>query len=170
MVNGVDVSVGTYGVVQRVGKSNNGRVVYQIFDSSGEPAGRISLPQNQVDTFERTYNQIIDSAREINEYVNTHSSPVDIKNRKRNSVISILGCGIVGGAIPIFLTRNSTVLKQILATAIGVFAGLITGLAMALEINTPKGSYKFSKAKHKLLDLDIRVVKDTSENSLIKNK
>lgn len=169
MVNGVDVSVGTYGVVQRVGKLNNGRVVYQILDSGGEPAGRVSLPQNQVDTFERTYNQIIESANEINTYVNTHSTAEDHKKRKRLSAISILGCGIAGGAIPIFWTKNSSALKQIFATAIGVLAGLITGLAIALEINTPKGSYKFSKAKHRLLDLDIRVVKDPSGNSLIKN-
>lgn len=170
MVNGVDVSVGTYGVVQRVGKLNNGRVVYQILDSGGEPAGRVSLPQNQVDTFERTYSQIIESANEINEYVSTHSSAEDYNNRKRLSAISILGCGVVGGAIPIFWTKNSSALKQIFATAVGVLAGLITGLAIALEINTPKGSYKFSKAKHRLLDLDIRVVKEPSTDNLTLSK
>jgi hypothetical protein len=68
------------------------------------------------------------------------------------------------------LTRNSSVLKQIFSTALGVLVGLVSGLALSLELNTPKGSYEFSRAKHRLLDLDIRVVKEPAADNLISNK
>lgn len=167
-VNSIDVANASYGNVSRMGRLNNGRMAYRVIDSKGESAGVVSVPEEQVDRFEYSYKRIINSAKEIDNYVNTHSTPEDIKRRKRLSVISLAGGGILGGAIPLFLTRNSSVLKQIFSTALGLFTGLMAGLALSLKLNTPKGSYEFSQAKEAILDLDIRLEKEENKNKILK--
>ena len=58
-------SLGNYGTINRVGSTNNGRVVYEIKDGTGTAAGKISVAQTQCDIFERSYNEMMAAAPEM---------------------------------------------------------------------------------------------------------
>ena len=55
----------SYGNILRAGNLPNGRVLYNVIDSDGNQAGKLSIPVQQVDAFESSYKQILDSAPKI---------------------------------------------------------------------------------------------------------
>ena len=148
MVNSVNLgefNPNVYGCIKKTGLSNGDRVLYSVFDSAGNETEKLSVPKNQVDKFEKSYTTILETAPQIKEYVRTHSSNKDIKKRKYLSA---------------FVLANESSLKQVLATGFGIFTGLTAGLLASLNIMTPPGTYKFTRAKQELKLLDIRTIKD----------
>ena len=163
MVNGLSGNLrpSSYGNVLRAGNLPNGRVMYNVIDSEGNKAGKLSLPAQQVDVFEASYKQILDSAPKIQAYVKANSSEESI-NRRRNMARGIVATsGIVGAAIPLMILKKSTsVTKKILGAVAGIVTGLSAGFIASLGVTTPPGSLEFAKATRTLSTLDIQPVID----------
>ena len=89
-----------FGVINRIGTTNNGRVIYQVVDKSGKIAGKMSVAQRDCDTFERSYSQIMRAAPKMQAYMqNTPperkpagSSDMDIGRLFRRSFFDIFLC------------------------------------------------------------------------------
>lgn len=159
MVNGITgFKQNSYGNIQRMGSTENGRAIYRVIDSDGKEAGRLSVAGPDTDKFESAYRDIMDAAPKIQKYVTENSSEADIKKR-RNLSRAIVGVGgFLGAAIPIALTRKASTLNQIIATVAGVVAGLSAGFATSLSVTTPPGTYKFAKASRTFAKLDIQPI------------
>ncbi len=154
---GGQTSANPYGNIQKIGKLNNGRVVYRVVDSKGGEAGKLTVPQNSADTFERAYCDIMEAAPKIQKYVAEHSTDEDLKKRKKKSNIIIAAGAALGASIPIFLTRNSNkTWKQIVATIPGILAGIAGGFAASMYFTAPPGTMKFANASKTISKLDIQ--------------
>ena len=161
MVNGINNS---YGNIQRVGMTQNGRAVYRVIDSNGDEAGKLSVPNANAGQFEKAYKDIMESAPKIQKFAAENSSEQDIKKRRTLSRIIVGTGGLIGAVIPVAITRKSSTLKQILATVAGIVAGLSAGFAASFAATTPPGKFKFIKATRTFSKLDIQPVYNT-ENS-----
>lgn len=150
----------SYGNIQRMGSTENGRAIYRVIDSDGNEAGRLSVAGTDTDKFESAYRDIMDAAPKIQKYVTENSSEADIKKRRNISRAIVGAGGFIGAAIPIALTRKASTLKQILATVTGVVAGLSAGFATSLAVTTPPGTYKFAKASRTFAKLDIQPISE----------
>lgn len=147
-----------YGSIQKIGTTENGRVVYQVIDGNGKEAGKMSIAGKDCDVFEKSYRDIMESAPKIQKYAQTHSSPADIEKRKKISKWLVWTGAILGAGIPIYLTRKSTTGKQLFATAAGIIAGLTGGFALSIKATTPPGTMKFTKAAKNISKLDIQPI------------
>ena len=123
-ISGGNLENYSYGSIRRVGMQQNGRMLYSVIDSSGKEASRLTVPNSEVDMFEKSYNDIISTAPKIRKYVDEHSTEKDIKIRKTKSTLSVLTGGILGAAVPIFLTRNKSTSTQIVSTVAGIVTGI----------------------------------------------
>jgi len=163
MVNDLteNLRLNSYGNITRAGNLSNGRVMYNVIDSDGNRAGNLSVPQNQVDTFETSYKQILESAHKIHAYVKENSSEEAIKKRRNLSRATVAASGIIGAISPLIVLRKSTsITKKILGTVAGIITGLSIGFAASLGITTPPGAVQFAKATRTLAKLDIQPVLD----------
>ena len=151
----------SYGNVLRAGSLPNGRALYNVIDSEGNKAGKLSIPVDEVDTFEASYKEILDTAPKIQAYVNANSSEEAIKKR-RNIARGIVGAsGVIGAAIPMIILRKSTSMtKKILGAVAGIVVGLSAGFISSLSVTTPPGSLDFARATRTLSKLDIQPVLD----------
>ena len=159
MVNGVsNVSLqhNPYGSIRKIGSNGNGRVLYNVFDSNGKAAGKLSVPNSEIDSFENAYNDIMDSAPKIKKYVSENSSVDDVRRRKAKSQAIVTLGGVTGACIPLFFTSNKSAIKKILAMGAGIFVGLASGFAAAFVSSLPPGTWKFERASNTLSKLDIK--------------
>ncbi len=156
MINSLSFRESSFGNIQKIGLTQNGRTVYRIIDSKGEEAGRLSLPQNEVDTFESAYRDIMDTAPRIQKYALENSSEEDIKRRRNLSRTIVCTGGAIGGITPLLLTKNLSPIKRILTTVAGIIAGISGGFAASIAATAPPGSYKFAKASNTFSKLDIQ--------------
>jgi hypothetical protein len=163
MVNNLsgNLKPSSYGNILRAGNLPNGRVMYNVIDSEGKKAGKLSVPLEEVDTFEASYKQILDTAPKIQAYVKANSSQSAIERRRRLGRSVIAGCGIAGFAIPMVILRKSaSITKKILGAVAGIVAGLSAGFIASLGVTTPPGSFEFARARRTLSTLDIQPVLD----------
>lgn len=161
MVNGVsslDLQHNPYGNIKRGGRLGNGRVLYQVTDSEGKPAGKLSVPEKQVDVFEKSYNDIMTVAPKIQQYVRENSSDEDRRLRRIKSQATVTIGGAFGALIPLMLTWKKPPIHKILATGVGIVTGLATGFITAFVASLPPGTFKFEKAAQTLANLDIQPV------------
>lgn len=158
MVQNINMqNTNAYGSIDKIGKTNNGRVVYQITDSNGNIAGKMSIPEKDCDTFEKSYNSIIESAPKLQAYAQT-TTPEDMKKKQKRIGWTIgIGSGI-GGFIGIYLSRNMKTWKQILTTLAGTVAGFLTSSYVAGKTMTPPGARELSQATNALSKIDIQPV------------
>ncbi len=162
MVNGINNILPTspFGSVQRLGFSENGRVLYNVVDSNGKSAGKLTVPFNEADTFENAYNDILESAPKIQEYVTTHSKEDTLSKRKAVSQALITTGGVIGFGLPVMFSKSKSALKNILMTGTGVIIGVLSGFVAAYVTTLPPGTIQFAKASRKIGKLDIQSVKD----------
>ncbi len=155
----------TYGNIQQIGTTPDGRTIYRVIDSQGEESGKLSVPNNQVDKFESAYKDVMESAPQIQKYVIENSSEKDIKRRRNLSRAIVATGGVIGAAIPIALTQNISRVKSILATVTGIIVGISAGFAASLAATTPPGTYKFAKATRTFSKLDIQPIPEEPRNT-----
>ncbi len=163
MVNAISGNIrpNSYGNILRAGNLPNGRVLYNVIDSEGNKAGKLSVPFEQVDTFEESYKQILDSAPKIQAFVKANSSEEAITKRRNLGRGIVATSGIAGAVLPIVLLRKSTsITKKILGVVAGIVAGLSAGFAASLGVTSPPGSIQFALASRNLSRLDIQPVLD----------
>lgn len=149
-------SVNQFGTINRVGNTPDGRVVYSVTDGEGREAGKMSVAAKDCDVFEKSYHDVIESAPKIQKFVQTHSSPEDIKKRKNTSRWITGICAAIGAGVPIYLTRKASTVKQVLATVVGLVAGVTSGFGLSFAVTTPPGTMKFSKATRNMSKIDIQ--------------
>ena len=151
----------SYGNILRTGNLPNGRVLYSVIDSEGKKAGKLSVPKEEVDTFETSYKQILDTAPRIQAFVKANSSEEAISRRKNIGRGIVVSSGVIGAGIPLYLLRKSTsVTKKILGLVAGIVTGLSVGFIASLGITAPPGSIEFARASRNLSTLDIQPVFD----------
>ena len=161
MVSGISENSHPYGNIYRTSIVKNGRTVYRVVDSQGNDAGKFSIPNEERDTFEKAYNDMMTTAPKIKAYVSNNSSPEDIKQRKNIFKGVVSAGGFLGAIIPLYLLRNSpSATKQILGAVAGIVGGLTLGFGTAMYVNTPPGAFKFESATHTISNIDIKPVED----------
>lgn len=163
MVNSfsVDIKQNPYGNIRRISSLPNGRVLYSVIDSEGKQAGKLTLPQEEVDSFESSYKEILETAPKIRAYVSANSSENAIKKRRNMARLIIGASGLVGAGIPLIVLRKSTSMtKKILGAVAGIVTGLSAGFIASLGVTTPPGSLEFAQATRNLAKLDIQPVLD----------
>ena len=148
----------SYGNIQKIGMTPNGRTVYRVIDSNGEETGKLSVPQTESDKFESAYKDIMDTAPKIQKFVIENSSEEDIKKRRTLSRVIVGTGGIIGATIPIACIKNLSTAKRVLSTVAGIIAGISAGFAASLAATTPPGTYKIAKANRTFSKLDIQPV------------
>ena len=159
MVNSVSAS-NHYGSIQRFSVTPDNRVIYRVIDSGGKDAGMFSVAQNDVDTFEKAYTDIMRTAPKIQEYVAKNSKPEDLQRRRTLSRIITGTGGFIGGAAPLLFSKKAGTSKKIVSSIFGILAGLMAGFASALAVTTPPGAFKFAKATRNLSQIDIQKIED----------
>ena len=46
-------NIGAYGTINKIGTTENGRVVYKVIDGNGQESGKMSIPQKDCDVCEK---------------------------------------------------------------------------------------------------------------------
>ncbi len=159
VINNYQNPYGTYGTIQKIGISPNGRAIYRTIDSTGKVGGQLSLPDIDSKKFEKSFNDIVEVSPKIQEFSLKHSSEADIKKRRNMSKIMTAAGGIAGFAIPLFLTRKSpSTIKKIISSVLGSVIGLAVGGVASFALTTPPGTFKFLRAIRTISKLDIQVL------------
>lgn len=151
-----------YGSINRVGRTNDGRVVYQVVDAEGKEAAKMSVAQRDSDTFEKSYKTIMDSAPKMQKYAET-TSPEEMKKKQSQAKWIIAGCGLLGGIFPLLKSKGNGfwgAMKQLGLTLLGTGAGLVGGIYIAGKMVTPPGVAEFTKATQTISKLDIQPIQE----------
>lgn len=149
-----------YGSINRVGTTDNGRVIYQVTDGAGKIAGNLSVAQKDCDIFEKSYKDIMEATPKLQNYVQT-TPPQKMEKMQKLSKWIIAGGALIGGLIPAIKVKGEGVpgaIKQIFATLLGTGVGLGLGIGVATKTCTPPGSVQFTKATQQLSKIDIQPV------------
>ena len=147
-----------FGSITPKGQSPDGRVIYSVRDPEGKEATKLSVSPYDVDTFEKSYNDMMDAVPKLQAYSEKAVSP-DFQKQKNKQANWARGIGTaIGSAIPIILTRNKKTWVQILATIPGLVAGFVGGSIAGRFILTPPGAIKFAKATQNLQKIDMKPV------------
>lgn len=153
-------SANNYGSINRIGTTENGRIVYQVTDGSGQVAGKLSVAQKDCDTFEKSYKDMMEAAPKLQKYVQT-TPPEKMEKKQRLSKWIIAGSALICGLLPAIKVKGEGVpgaIKQIFATLLGTGVGLGIGIGVATKTCTPPGSVQFTKASQNLSKIDIQPV------------
>ena len=71
-----------FGGISRIGMTDNGRVIYQVVDGTGQKALKMSVAQKDSDTFERSYNTIMTTGPKLQQYMqNTPPEKIQKKTK-----------------------------------------------------------------------------------------
>ena len=151
------LQISPYGNIYKLGPALDGRVLYDVIDSDGKKAGKLSVRNEDTDTFERAYDDILESASKIRQYTLENSSENDKKQRKRLSRGIITACGGMGAIIPLLLTsKNSSMAKRVIALVAGMVTGLSAGFITSFIATLPPETFRFIKAERQVSKLDIK--------------
>lgn len=148
-----------YGSIDRVGMTQDGRVVYKVTDGNGEIAGGLSVAQKDCDMFERSYRDVMEAAPKLEQYMKTHTEE-DMKRQQKRGRWIIGGSALIGGLIPAltshFITQKTV--WQALMTLAGTVAGLFVGIKVGTKAMTPPGAEQMTRATQTLSKLDIQQI------------
>ena len=168
MVNSMNVN-NSYGNIQRLGSGPDNRTVYRVIDASGKEAGKLSVANNDVDKFEKSYSDLMSTAPKIQEYAVAHSSPEDIKKRQNLSKILVGTGALIGGIAPFLFMKKSGTGKKILTSIAGFVAGISGGFLAATKMTSPPGAFKFARATRNLSKIDIMPVMENNKQQQMPN-
>lgn len=149
-----------YGSINRVGTSSDGRGIYQVLNGDGKVAGGLSVAAKDCDTFERSYNKMIEAAPKMEKYMQTHSEE-DIKKLQKKGKWMVGGGALIGGLIPLFFSHKVTEKLgwQILMTVGGTILGLFAGAKIGAKVMTPPGAKDMTEATQTISKLDIQPIR-----------
>ena len=151
-----------YGAVNRIGMTNNGRVVYQVIDGAGHETIKMSVNPRDCDKFEKSYRDIMESAPKLQRYAQT-TTPEQMQKKQKAAKWIVGGCGLLGGIWPLLKTSGNGfwgAMKQLGLTLLGTGVGLVGGLFIASKMVTPPGAMQFSKATQTISKLDIQPIEE----------
>lgn len=151
-----------YGAVNRIGMTNNGRVVYQVIDGAGHETIKMSVNPRDCDKFEKSYRDIMESAPKLQRYAQT-TTPEQMQKKQKAAKWIVGGCGLAAGIFPLIKCKVNgigTGLKALGLTLLATGAGLVGGMFIASKMVTPPGAMQFSKATQTISKLDIQPVEE----------
>lgn len=149
-----------YGAVSKIGTTENGRIIYQLTDPTGQVAGKISVAQKDCDTFEKSYKTIMETAPKLQEYAQ-NTPPEKMEKMQKRSKWIIAAPALILGFIAALKTKGNGLkgaLKQIGMTMLATGAGLGIGIGVATKTCTPPGSVEFTKATRNLSKIDMQPI------------
>ena len=147
-----------FGTIDKIGTTENGRSVYQISDGSGKVAGRVSVAGKDCDTFEKSYETIINAAPKLQKFAE-NTTPEKMKKKQKTASWTIGILSAVGTGLAIFFTRNAKTWKQCLAALGGLVGGFGVGVFSAKKMLTPPGANEINEATKAISQLDIQPLK-----------
>lgn len=160
MVQNIGAQTNGLGSVNRIGTTNDGRVLYQVTDPTGQATGKLSVAQKDCDVFEKSYNDMMETAPKIQKFAEKHSTEEAQKKLKKKASWSIGLCTALGAGIGIFTTTKLKTWQQVLATGASTLAGILGGVSLASAFTTPSGISKFNKATQTISKLDIQAIQE----------
>ena len=150
------LSSNNYGSISRIGNSNDGRVIYQISDPDNKVAGKISVAAQSCDVFEKSYNDLLEAAPEMQKIAEDYQNPKKQEQiRKTNLWAKLIGAS-VGLLASSALSRKLKFGWQALICVPSTIAGLLIGSYTGARLTTPKEAVKFTQAMQNISKLDIQ--------------
>lgn len=155
-----------FGTITKLGTTQNGRIIYQITDAEGTVSNKLSVSQAHSDTFEKSYQSIIENASKMQQYQEnlTPREAEKIKHRSRNIKWSL---PVIAFLVPAILVKPKSIKKewvknliQSSVTAISTIAGFVAGQVLGTKTSTPPGATELAKATQTLSKLDIQPVNE----------
>ena len=147
------------GTINKLGTTQNGRVVYELVDGSGMVGGKITVGAQHADSFESSYKTITEVAPKLKKYQDS-LTPRKMEKLKTYSKWAKWGLTLTGFAVPaIFvLPKNEkwATTIQACATLAGTIVGFISGQIASAKIMMPPGGMELAKATQTLQKLDIQ--------------
>ncbi|MCQ2754539.1 MAG: respiratory nitrate reductase subunit gamma [bacterium] len=162
MVRNINVQQ-PFGIVNRVGTSPDGRILYQVIDPRGQETAKMSVAPQDCDKFEKSYTDIMTAAPKLQKFAIEHNSPQEMAKRQKTAKRFVGFGALFGFLIPIPFTakfKNHALLKQMLISTGGLIAGLFAGSKLATLFVAPPGTAKLERASKTLSKLDIQIYKD----------
>ena len=151
MVADINNTKNAFGTINKIGKTENNRVIYQLSDNEGNVAGKLTIPETQTDVFEKSYQDIIDSAPKMQKYA-SKMTPEKQKKRKKIANWTLGLSTLTGFLVPAICAKTWQKSK----TALGTVAGLAVGIIASMKLQTPPGAIKFTKATQNLSKIDVQ--------------
>jgi hypothetical protein len=152
-------SSNSMGSINRVGVTQNGRVVYELIDGTGKIGGKITVGSQHADTFERSYKTITEVAPKIQKF-QEQMTPRKMEKMKSRSKWAKWGLTLTGFGVPAIFVKPKNdkwaTTIQVATTLVGTVAGFIGGQILGAKIMTPPGGMEFAKATQNLQKLDIQ--------------
>ena len=154
-------SLNNYGSINKIGTTNEGRVVYEVKDEKGKSAGKLSVAQPQCDIFERSYNEMMTAAPETQKFAEKSITPEwQEKSRKTNMWSKLIGASaaLLGSAL---LTKkfDKYFWKAVVCLPC-TLAGYLAGAAAGIKLTTPKEVMQFTKSMQTISKLDVQPYRD----------
>ena len=148
-----------YGSINRIGNTNDGRIIYQLTSPDGQPAGKLSIAQKDTDTFERSYRDMMEAAPVLQKFSENHT-PEQLERRKNTGKWTGIGIASVATAVPLIFVHKLTPKKwlQWIITIASSLAGIVGGVRASAAISTPPGAVKFAKAMQNMSKIDAQPV------------
>lgn len=152
-----------YGTINKIGLTNDGRAIYQLTGADGYQAGKISIPEKDCDTFEKSYSDIIEIAPKLEKYAKENSSPEKIEKKNKIAKWTLGLSTLTGFAIPAITTGKLKRWHQWVLTIGGTAIGFICGRLINYAANTPPGMNQFKQAADTMSKIDIQPVMDDNK-------
>lgn len=146
-----------YGSINKIGNTNNGRVIYEVKDSTGSTAGKISVAQPQCDVFERSYNDMMTAAPAMQNFAEKSMTPEwQEKSRKINKWSKLTGASLALIASALLTKSFGKYFWKAAVCLPCTLAGYLGGASVGLKLTTPKEAAQFSKAIQNISKLDVQ--------------
>lgn len=164
MVQNISTSKQTnqFGTISKVGTTAEGRVIYQLNDAEGKPASKLSVAQAHSDTFEKSFNTILENAPKVQDFQENLTPRQAEKLKTRSKRIKWVST-LAGFLVPAIFVRAKFAKKEWLksliqgaTTLVGTAGGFIAGQLIAAKTTTPPGAMEMAKATQVMSKLDIR--------------
>lgn len=145
--------------VERVGMTQNGRVVYQIGSQDGKTAGIMTLPAQQCDSFEKAVDDLNKAAPKLEEYMKTQT-PESLKRKQKQAKWALILSTLTGSIIPAATTGKLNRWLQWGTTIAGGIVGFVAGKFIGSKIATPPGAKDIARASEIISKLDVQPLQD----------
>ena len=145
------------GTLQKVGASQDGRIIYKMVNPEGETQGHLSVAPKDCDKFEKSYNTIVENAHAVQKFSEKYSTKESMKQlRKKIRLWALSTAAVAGVGVNFFTGKIKGGFKQFLAVGGATVAGYILGNLIGAKTSIPSGVTKFSQATQDITKMDIK--------------
>lgn len=150
-----------FGTIERIGQTDSGRGVYKVTSPDNNSVGKISVAASDIALFEKSYNDMLEAAPKMQEYIQ-NVTPEKMEKLQRRSKLITWGTSL-GLALPVCLLKTKGFLKttlHFLGIVVTAFMGAVLGSRIAQKTLSPPGAIELNKASQTMSQLDIQAYSD----------